>query len=152
MIRALPLPKSGMGAKLLASLVVVLVGLSSPSKAEEPSFSDWFRYSDEAGAAWNFTAIEDDPMRVFISKKNPAPGAAARNIFVLYPKPSSAYDVAISRILQVLASKSINAQLTVVNFARDDDAGKKALASINGGDYELVFSMGSASTAWLWKN
>ena len=152
MMNVRPTPGTWPGATLLSSLAITCALLTAPVNAEEASYSDWFRYSEEAGAAWNFTPVEGDPMQVVISKKQPIPGAAERRVFVLYPKPSSAYDVAISRILEVLASKSINAEITVVNFARDDDAGKKALASINAGNYELVYSMGSASTAWLWEN
>ena len=152
MMRAALTPKTWLGAIALVGLVTALLGASPAAKADITSYSDWFRYSDETANAWNFEGVDDDPMQVSISKKDPIPGAEERKIFILYPKPSSAYDVAISRILQVLDSKDINANLTVVNFDREDDAGEKALATINNGDYELVFSMGSASTAWLWKN
>ena len=152
MTRARRTPQGWAGATAIAGLTAAVLLATPAAAAEVQSYSDWFRYSEEAGAAWNFEAVADDPMQVVISKKQPLAGAEERNIFVLYPKPSSAYDVAISRILQVLASKSINAKLNVVNFDRDDAAGRKALATINSSDFELVFSMGSASTAWLWEN
>ena len=152
MKRARLTPKTWLGAMLIAGFATVGMLAPNAAKAEVKSFADWFRYSDEAAASWNFTAVDGDPMQVVVSRKEPIEGAETRNVFVLYPKTSSAYDVAISRILQVLASKDINAELTVVNFDRDDEAGKKALATINTGDFELVFSMGSASTAWMWKN
>ena len=50
-----------------------------------------------------------------------------RKVAVFYPRPSSAYDTAISKILGVFAEKGINAEFTVYNFRTDDAEGEKAL-------------------------
>jgi putative ABC transport system substrate-binding protein len=75
-----------------------------------------------------------------------------RRVLVLYPRPSSAYDVAITKILQVFAEKEIAAEFTVINFNNDDARGKAALAMAETSGYGLVFSMGSESTAWMYAN
>ena len=150
MMRAQLTPRAWLGA--MAAVTALCLLAPAPASAEEPNFTDWFRYSDAAAAAWTFSPVDGDPMQLTITRKAADPSAPTRDVFVLYPKPSSAYDVAISRILQVLASKDINARLRVFNFSRKDEAGREALAAVNEGNYELVFSMGSASTAWLWEN
>ncbi|MEE8271376.1 MAG: hypothetical protein V3R98_06560, partial [Alphaproteobacteria bacterium] len=39
-----------------------------------------------------------------------------------------------------------------VNFGKVDERGHVALGMADDGDYDLIFSMGSESTAWLWEN
>ena len=132
--------------------VVALGAVSSPAAQAEPSYSSWFNYEESAELAWNFSEVPGDPMQVLATRKHADPNLERHNVVVLYPKKSSAYDVAISKILDVFHVKDINAQLRIVNFARDDDVGKRVLDMIEEGEYELVFSMGSTSTAWLWKH
>ncbi len=134
-------------------LAIVAIGIVSSRAAQaEPGYSSWFNYEESVERAWKFTEIPGDPMQVMVTRKHADPNSERHNIVVLYPKKSSAYDVAISKVLDVFHEKNINAQMRIVNFARDDDAGKRVLDMIEEGEYELVFSMGSASTVWLWKH
>ena len=40
---------------------------------------------------------------------------------MLYPRPSSAYDIAITKILHVFDAKESNANVTVINFEMNDE-------------------------------
>jgi putative ABC transport system substrate-binding protein len=75
-----------------------------------------------------------------------------RRILVLYPRRSSAYDTAITTFVNIIAEKRINAELTAVNFLIDDARGRAAVELAESHNYDLILSMGSESTAWLWTN
>ena len=70
----------------------------------------------------------------------------------MYPRPSSAYDTAISKILDVFADKDVSAAFTVINFEKQDAKGEAVLKLAEDQGYDLIFSMGSESTAWLYNN
>jgi putative ABC transport system substrate-binding protein len=135
----------------LPALVLAVAGLlvAIPAAADS-GYSTWFKIGGQTAEAWTFSVIDGDDLRVSIRRKEPPAGAAVRRVFVLYPRPSSAYDTAITKILDVFKEKKINAEFTVVNFKRDGALGKKALELAAAGNHELIFSMGSESTAWLY--
>lgn len=138
---------------VVLTLSIAAVGIMGQQTTRaEPDYASWFRYDESVLLAWEISDVGDDPMQVIVRRKDADSKSAPRKVLVLYPKPSSAYDVAISKILDVFDEKDVNAELHVMNFNRDDDAGKRALAMAEDGDFELIFSMGSASTAWLWSH
>jgi putative ABC transport system substrate-binding protein len=77
-------------------------------------------------------------------------GAPRRRVLVLYPRASSAYDVAITKILAVFEEKSLNVEFTVINFELNDAQGQAAIQFVEKNKFDLIFSMGSESTAWLY--
>ena len=89
-------------------------------------------------------------MQVRIRHKVGSSAAKPSRILVLYPRASSAYDVAITKILRVFEEKEINAAFTVINYNNNDSLGEAALRRIGEEKYALILSMGSESTAWLW--
>ena len=123
--------------------------------AEAASFRDWFRYGEEVEQDWIVQAVpgEADTVRIS-SRRTSAPGEAAKRqrIFVLYPRLSSAYDTSITQILSVFAEKGIVADITVMNFQRDGKRAWAALEEARRLNSDLIFAMGSESTAWLWEN
>ncbi|MCG8354201.1 MAG: hypothetical protein MI920_01395 [Kiloniellales bacterium] len=151
MMRRLVTPRLTVAASLLVAFTAA-ASLGAGEARSEPAYSSWFRYQEDVALAWDFAEVDGDPNLVKITRKYEDTGLPQRKIFVLYPKPSSAYDVAISKILDVMEEKNVNAEFTVFNFGREDESGRRALESAAQGGYELIFSMGSASTAWLWDN
>lgn len=143
----------GLARPLLALLVLTLsavtVERAAAVTADEPAYSDWFKVSPEAEDAWIISGIGEDPDQVRITRKNAAASGALRRVFVLYPRPSSAYDAAMSKVLSVFAEKGINAEFFVYNFHNEDGKGTFALEMAKRQSAELIFSMGSESTAWL---
>lgn len=129
--------------------LAVLVACVAPSRADHVK-STWFKHGQEVLGAWHVAEAEGDPMRIVIRPRSNA--SPARKVLVLYPRPSSAYDIAITKILQVFAEKDIDAEFTVINFNNEDARGKSALAMAEREGYGLVFSMGSESTAWAYTN
>ena len=102
-------------------------------------------------SAWDITADPQQPMQLSIRRKG-WPGASARRVLVLYPRPSSAYDVAITKILHVFETKEMDAEFVVINFDMNDKRGTEALRFAEEKKIDLIFAMGSESTAWLYEN
>lgn len=110
----------------------------------------WFKYGDEILQTWVVTDVPGDPLRAVVRPRfNSTP---TRRVLVVYPRPSSAYDIAITKILQVFAEKEIDAEVTVVNFNNEDRRGMAALKTAEAERFGLIFAMGSESTAWLYGN
>jgi putative ABC transport system substrate-binding protein len=113
-------------------------------------YEEWFGYDSNVIPTWEFSAVEDDPYQVIIHPKGTIPGEARRRVFVFYPRRSSAYNTAITSILNVFDERDIDAEFMVFNFRKDAMRGQKGLDMAAQWDAELIFSMGSESTAWLY--
>ena len=135
---------------ILAIVPLALAGASGAATATDKPAAKWFRYGPSAEAAWQVTEPAGKPMEVELHRRNGEGRGRPRRIMVLYPRPSSAYDIAITQILAVLDAKEINAEITVVDFETDDAQGEEALRRARDGKYDLIFAMGSESTAWLY--
>jgi len=136
-------------------LAFVVLAASSIFSCLEPAiaanhYDEWFGYDDSVTSTWSFSAVESDPHQLVIHPKGTTPGEAARRIFVFYPRRSSAYNTAISSILNVFDEKNINAEFMVFNFQKNAERGREGLAMAAEWGAELIFSMGSESTAWLY--
>jgi putative tryptophan/tyrosine transport system substrate-binding protein len=142
-----PLPRLIAGLAALFLALLSFASLAGVPTENRPSIT-WFKYGDDVLNAWAIVEMPGDPMRVSIRPRfNSMP---SRRILVVYPRPSSAYDVAITKILQVFAEKDIDAEFTVVNFNNEDSRGNAVLALAESDQYSLIFAMGSESTAWLY--
>jgi putative ABC transport system substrate-binding protein len=132
---------------VVASLAVLpLAALAAAQPSPTPK---WFRYAANIEETWKVSEAAAGPMQFEIQRKKKDSGASSQRILVLYPRASSAYDIAISKILQVLDSKDVDANVTVINFKMQDEAGTAAIRFAEQNKYDLIFAMGSESTAWL---
>jgi putative tryptophan/tyrosine transport system substrate-binding protein len=98
-----------------------------PAAAQNRPASKWFRYGAGVEESWDVSGDPAKPMQFSITRKGMALRRSSQRVLVLYPRPSSAYDVAITKILQVFESKALDAQFTVINFEMDDARGKEAV-------------------------
>ncbi len=133
-------------------ILSTILSIQQTIGAVAPGYADWFGYDNSVSPSWIFSAVEADPYQVIIHRKGTRPGEADRRVFVFYPRPSSAYNTAITSILNVFDEKNIDAEFTVFNFRKNDERGQLGLARAAKWGAELIFSMGSESTAWLYKS
>jgi putative ABC transport system substrate-binding protein len=134
---------------ILLSATSVLAGQQADNAA--PAYADWFGYDDNVSSSWVYKEVETDPHQLVIHRKGIMPGKAAHRIFIFYPRASSAYNTSITSILNVFDEKNIDAEFTVFNFRKDTERGQLGLALAAQWGADLMFSMGSESTAWLYK-
>jgi len=136
-----------------ALLVVAAVFCSIATRAtvaEPQPFSKWFKYSPDIENSWDVASDAAQPMYVSLRRKDAA--GPLKRVLVLYPRPSSAYDIAITEILRTFAAKEINSHVEVVNFELNDARGKAALQAAEKNGVDLIFAMGSESAAWLFEH
>ena len=137
---------------LLQAILAVTLLLSAGSVSAAPAYADWFRFDDSVLKTWEIREVPGDRYRVKIHRNGTRFGEAEQRIYVYYPRPSSAYDTAITEILTVFGEKNIDADFIVYNFRKTDKRGQAGLKDATLWRSDLIFSMGSESTAWLWKN
>ena len=132
------------GAMALLCQVVPVMAENGPSWA-------WFKYDDSIKKEW---VVIDDPTNPKIVTVQPKTEQTTplKRVLVLYPRPSSAYDIAITKLLLVFAAKEMNVRFTAIHFGLNDAEGKAAIKFAQTNRFDLIFSMGSESTAWLYDN
>ena len=137
----------------LALALAIFASLTAEARASATTtFTDWFKVGSAVLEDWDISVSPTDPLKVRIRPKRTSNSQPLRRIMVLYPRPSSAYDTAITKVLSVMADKRVNVEFTVHNFKIDDKLGRAAIEAAEAGNYDLILSMGSESTAWLWAN
>jgi putative tryptophan/tyrosine transport system substrate-binding protein len=137
-------------AALLIVVAVVASIATGATGAEHATFSKWFKYGPDIEKSWDVKGDAAQPMYVSLRRKEGA--GPLKRVLVLYPRPSSAYDIAITEILRTFTAKEINSHIEVVNFELNDARGKAALEAAEKNNVDLVFAMGSESAAWLFDN
>lgn len=142
------LRRLGLGL-VLVLLCGTLAGAAAASS--EPAYYGWFRPSAETLDTWRLEETPGAPDQLRIRSRDRRDAPRTRRVMVLFPRPSPAYDVAMNKILDLFVEKGLAAEIRVINFRRDDQRGRRALAEAEAWGAELIFSMGSESTAWLWK-
>ena len=116
------------------------------------SYGTWFKIGSEVSADWDVSQPNNKSETVLIRPKRLLSSRPLRHVLVLYPRTSSAYDTAITKIVSIFADKRIDAEFTINNFNNDPVRGKAALEFAESNNYDLVLAMGSESTAWLWSS
>ena len=138
----------------LATLsMVVSLGLAGNvfgAAAATKDSSTWFRIGTETTADWQVSQLEATPDTVLIRPRRLRSSKPLKRVLVLYPRSSSAYDTAITKIVSIFADKRIDTEFTVTNYWTDPTRGKVALEQAEASNFDLIMTMGSESTAWLW--
>ena len=133
-----------------ALVALALTVLMAPSVAvPSPDYSSWFKYDEHVKKDWQFQPVGEGRLKIAIHSRNARAFGPRKRVMVLYAKPSSAYNIAITKILDVFAQKNISTELMVINFKNDNVLGKEALRIAEKGKFDLILTMGSKSTAWL---
>jgi putative ABC transport system substrate-binding protein len=141
-----------MSANRAIVTALLALALTAPAAANDRPFSAWFKYGGEIDATWDVVGDPAKPNVVSIKRKSAEKRAATQRVLVLYPRPSSAYDIAITKILNVFESKEFNVEFTAINFELIHERGKETIQYAEKNKFDLIFSMGSESTAWLYDN
>lgn len=136
----------------LALAAVLWLAVSPVEASGDLPYAGWFHVGQEVTATWLVRGVAGDPYHVVIRRRSPDPRAAEKRVVVFYPRPSSAYDTAMTKILEVFADKNVGAVFDVFNFRKDGARGRELLAWAEKQGIGLIFSMGSESTAWLYAN
>ncbi|CAM2006652.1 hypothetical protein [Acanthopleuribacter pedis] len=136
--------------RLFAAASLLLVTLVAPGAFAQDGAPGWFQLKDEFQNRWTLTWDPAQPQTAQLAAKDPADGRLFR-VMVLFPKKSSAYDTAMAQILSVFDDKKLNTVFHLAHFEGDDAKGDAAVAWARANRQDLIFSMGSRSTAYMLK-
>lgn len=120
------------------------------TSSQPPNYADWFKVFDSVHAKWKIIETPGNPDRVTLRPRR-LQGENVRKVLMIYPRPSSAYDIAITKIMNVFEDKLMDVEITVENYRLNPALGKKVLERAQQDHYALIMSMGSETTAWLWE-
>jgi len=127
--------------------VFLLSDLSLPAAMAQASLSEWFRVHEDALQYWELVPGEH-PLQASLRPRYSTPEPVRRVLFI-YPYASSAYDIAISRVLEIFAEKRIAAIIHAVNFQNQPSRGRTLIEKAQRDQVDLIFAMGSDSVALL---
>ena len=110
------------GARMLraagfaAALLALLLSGLSPAQAES-AYQQWFQPSEKNLETWLIRERVGDPYQIDLTRRDGKRiGRATKRVLVIFPRPSSAYDVAMNKILELFAEKDFDAEIKVINF------------------------------------
>lgn len=139
-------------ARLLILLAILVGTLSTgtilPARAAD---TPWFVIPEDQAADWVVSQETPDGLRLTVRHKERT-GAPAKRVLVLYPRASSAYDVAIGNILDAFQDKKVDAQFTILNYQNQPKPGMAAIDFAKQMKPDLMYAMGSESAQFLYDN
>jgi putative tryptophan/tyrosine transport system substrate-binding protein len=145
-------PVSTPAAPAANSLGLMAPVVASAAELAKQPYWSWFKFNPAVQNTWKIDVDPNDSNIVRAKPHRLGLATPARKVLVAYPRASSAYDTSITKIFNVFEDKLLDAEITIVNFKLDDAKGKELLRMADNEGYDLVFSMGSEATAWLWNN
>jgi len=99
------------GKYLLVLFLAVFIG---PLVAEDSS-SDWFNLSSASERYWELRADPGNENLLSINPRTVFGVGRQRTLLVLFPKASSAYDIALNTILAVFYDNEMQTEFTLIN-------------------------------------
>ena len=137
----------------LLSLGATLAQDTATQPTEDLPFADWFILKASSAANWDLISNEDDNLRFTLKLKQPLEtDIPEKRVLALFTKQSSSYDVAIDRILSIFLSKKIPVTFEAINFKKDAALGEQALDYARQQNFDLIFSVGSDSTDFVFSH
>jgi putative ABC transport system substrate-binding protein len=114
---------------------------------------EWFKLDPDTARSWALAPDPADPLRFSITPTaRELQGAAPKRVLALFTKASSGYNTALSTMLDVLLDKRLAVTVTGINFENKPEQGRRALEHATAERYDLIISLGSDCTAYLWQN
>lgn len=135
---------------LAAAGIWVVLAVVFPALVAGDTNTDWFDLSSASEQHWELAPDPANAAALRLKPKEPLESGEPRSIMVLFPKASSAYDIALNTILGVFSAHRIPAAFTLINFQNDLDGGLEALEDAEQMNCDLLFSMGSRSTQLIY--
>ena len=125
---------------------------ASPSlwAQEAASFPSWVSIPAQKLGRWKLSR-DDDPLRCCLVNAS-AEDRQRFTIVVLFPRRSSAYDIALATIIDYFDRRGFVVEFDLINFEQKDVRGAFALQEAARKQARLIFAMGSEATDWLWRN
>jgi putative tryptophan/tyrosine transport system substrate-binding protein len=130
----------------------VAVGAGKTQLSEEQALASvaaWFSIGPAARPGWEVSLPDpDDSHRILMTPRGD-PTGERRTVMVIYPRRSSAYDIAMTTMLVDFGSRDMDLQFLAVNHDRDPAIGARLVEEARDNGHALIYAMGSETVAWL---
>ena len=133
----------------LAASALMPVAAPSLHAQEASRFPAWVSVPADMLKRWAL-ARSDDSLRCSLANA-PAEDPTRKVVMILFPRRSSAYDIALATIMDFFDRLGMRVEFDLINFEQKDDRGAFALAEGERKSARLIFAMGSEATDWLWR-
>ncbi|MEM7587103.1 MAG: ABC transporter substrate binding protein, partial [Acidobacteriota bacterium] len=121
-----------------------------PARAQAAEDTAWFELEGDLAAVWQLTPGQAaNTLRIVPRPTSAAEAELGAEALVVFAKRSSAYGIAMNRILKVFGRRKIQISWTLSNSEGELSNATRELRAVERGHYDLVFAMGSDATAWL---
>jgi len=131
----------------LLKLFLLFVLLWSKNLSANTSTLDWISLSDNVLNEWNVSYSDEELLSLEFSPKQLQPSQINKNIFVILPKKSNSYSLALNKFLETMKRDQIAANISVFNFQKQNSLGLEILAKAKQENIDLIFSLGSETAS-----
>lgn len=128
------------------------IGLKVPFSFFNDTGLSWLDFSFEALSRYQSKISEENRSMMHVSPWFTEDDFIKKKVLILVPKKSKSYSIAISKFLEQLYEAKISGDITIINFAKNEEYGKVALSIAEQKEVDLIFSVGSETAAFLHKN
>ncbi len=136
-------------------VMCLLLLIAAPLQAADEqtalvSVADWFKLDAATLEHWRPSLPDaQDVDQLLLQRRQDAAGPL-QTVLVIYPRKSSAYDVAMNTLLENFAARPLNLQFLAVNFRNDPERGRRLIAQAQREKHALIYAMGSETVDWLY--
>jgi putative ABC transport system substrate-binding protein len=124
-----------------------------PGSVEIPEF-EWFQPSEQMAANWAISLDPDNPSLISFLPKYQVEAAdepSTSKVLFLYTKTHPDFDISVGQVLSTLVDQGLMIEAAIF-LAADELAGFDALIYAEANDFDLIFTVGSSTTAFLHEN
>lgn len=109
----------------------------------------WFHLQPEVLARWTLVADPADPLRFTLAPRQQPASGRPKQVLLLFAIPSSLFDTTLTVLCDTFLSDRIPVVFTLILFHSTPALGRAALQYAVQRHMDLIFSMGSATTAFV---
>jgi len=131
----------------LLKLFLLFVLLWNKNLSANTSTLDWIDLSDNVLNEWNVSYSDGELLSLEFFPKKLQPSQINKTIFVILPKKSNSYSLALNKFLETMKRDQIAAHISVFNFQKQTSLGLQILAKAKQADIDLIFSLGSETAS-----
>lgn len=133
------------------TLVFCIINLTQLSTGKnKPVSLTWLKFQPDIIDSWDINIDNNDPGLMFINPRwTKTDSTIKKNVFMLVPKKSGSYQLAIIEFLHIMQRNNIATDITLIHFNKDSKRGRSALDQAETEQADLIFSMGSESASLI---
>ena len=132
-----------------AILIAACLGSRDLRAQQMVVINPWFKVTSDTVTNWQITELSANHVKI---EPKFTSAAKRRRVAVIYPRLSSAYDIAISTMLETFQQVEQNVELEVRNFRNENTLAAEVLKTSIDAAPDLIVAMGSEAVDYIFDN